>query len=49
MIYFIVLWNKFKTNKNTDENPDLPVDFEISTEKQKTFVKCLWLRKMENL
>jgi hypothetical protein len=25
---FIVLGNGFKTNKNTDDNPDLPIDFE---------------------
>jgi hypothetical protein len=35
----IVLWNRFKTFKNPDENPDLPTDFKNPNE------KCLRLAK----
>ncbi len=41
---FIVLGNRFKTNKNPDKNPDLPMDFKNSrlrTKSLETFVKCL--------
>ncbi len=31
--YYNLLWNRFKTNKNPDENPSLPVDFEILMKK----------------
>jgi hypothetical protein len=35
----IVLWNRFKTFKNPDENADLPMDFKNLDE------KCLGLAK----
>jgi hypothetical protein len=35
MKYFTVFWKRFKIYKNPDENPDLPMDFEILDEKPK--------------
>ncbi len=46
---FIALWNRCKTSKYPDENPDQPNDFknhDPKPKKSKAFVNCLWLPKI---
>ncbi len=37
MKYVVVLWNRFKTSNDPDENPDLPMDFKNLDGKPKDF------------
>jgi hypothetical protein len=49
--YFTVLWNNFKTNKNPDENPGLPMDFEkilTANQKSKTFYQMFVIAKKKS-
>jgi hypothetical protein len=43
--YFIVLWNRLKTNKNPDEKPDLTIDFKNLDLKLKVS-DYLWLQNL---